>query len=87
MVYLRCAIIFYRVIVMKYRYIRFPEGKGKAVTFSYDDGARSDLRLAEIFDKYGVKGTFNVCGGMIGNPNRLTAEEMKARDVYKSRNQ
>ena len=63
---------------MKYRYIRFPEGKGKAVTFSYDDGARSDLRLAEIFDKYGVKGTFNLCGGMIGNPDRLTAEEMKS---------
>ena len=62
---------------MKYRYIRFPEGRGKAVTFSYDDGARSDLRLAEIFDKYGVKGTFNLCGGFIGNSDRLTVEEMK----------
>ncbi len=62
---------------MKYRYIRFPEGKGKAVTFSYDDGRRYDIRLAEIFNKYGVKGTFNVCGGFIGDPNRLSVEEMK----------
>ena len=53
-------------------------GKMKAVTFSYDDGARSDLRLAEIFDKYGVKGTFNLCGGMIGNPDRLTYQRLLA---------
>lgn len=62
---------------MKYRYLRFPCGKAKAVTFSYDDGARSDLRLAEIFDKYNVKGTFNLCGSFIGNADRLTVEEMK----------
>ena len=62
---------------MQYRYLRFPGGKAKAVTFSYDDGARSDLRLAEIFNKYNVKGTFNTCGGFIGNADRLTVEEMK----------
>ena len=45
---------------MKYRFLRFPEGKTKAVTFSYDDGVNQDLRLAEIFDSYGVKGTFNI---------------------------
>ncbi len=45
---------------MRYRYLRFPDGKIKAVTFSYDDGPIYDKRLAEIFDKYGVKGTFNL---------------------------
>ena len=33
--------------------------KKKAVTFSYDDGVPQDRRLAEIFDCYGMKGTFN----------------------------
>ena len=32
----------------------------KAVTFSYDDGVIYDERLIEIFDKYGLKGTFNL---------------------------
>ena len=34
-------------------------GLMKAVTFSYDDGVTQDQRLIEIFDKYGMKGTFN----------------------------
>ena len=27
---------------MKYLHMRFPEGKTKAVTFSYDDGVKQD---------------------------------------------
>ena len=47
---------------MRSVFLRYPDGKSKAVTFSYDDGHTSDKRLAEIFDKYGIKGTFNhVC--------------------------
>lgn len=44
---------------MKYVFMRYPEGKAKAVTFSYDDGVPQDKRLAELFDKYGMKCTFN----------------------------
>lgn len=44
---------------MRYLFLRFPNGKPKAVTFSYDDGVTQDIRLAEIFDKYGLKATFN----------------------------
>ncbi len=36
-------------------------GKTGAVTFSYDDGRIEDIRLAETFNKYGVKGTFHLC--------------------------
>lgn len=32
----------------------------KAVTFSYDDGVESDIRLLEIFNKYGIRATFNL---------------------------
>lgn len=42
------------------KYIRFPEGKTRALTFSYDDGVEADKKLVAIFDKYGLKGTFNL---------------------------
>lgn len=44
---------------MRSVFLRYPGGKAKAVTFSYDDGVPEDKRLAEIFDKYGMKATFN----------------------------
>ena len=43
--------------------MRFPEGKKKAVTLSYDDGVVSDIRLMEILNKYGLKCTFNINTG------------------------
>lgn len=42
-------------------------GKMKALTFSYDDGVLQDKRLAEIFNKYGMKCTFNINSGMLYN--------------------
>ena len=44
---------------MRSVFMRYPDGKAKAVTFSYDDGSSQDKRLAGIFDKYGMKATFN----------------------------
>lgn len=41
-------------------------GKLKAVTFSYDDGVEQDIRLIEILDKYGLKGTFNLNSDKLG---------------------
>lgn len=41
------------------------DGKLKAVTFSYDDGVASDKRLVEIFNKYGMKATFNLNSGLM----------------------
>ena len=35
-------------------------GKMKAVTFSYDDGITQDIRLIELLDRYGLRGTFNL---------------------------
>ena len=31
--------------------IRFPEGRDRAVTLSYDDGCDQDLRMLEILDR------------------------------------
>ena len=47
-------------------------GKMKAVTFSYDDGVRQDRRLIEIFNRYGLKGTFNINSGYLNTENSLT---------------
>lgn len=57
--------------------IRFPEGKPKALTFSYDDGVKQDVRLVEIFKQHGLVGTFNVNSGLLGIDNRMSAEEIK----------
>lgn len=40
-------------------FMRYPNGKAKALTFSYDDAVPQDMRLVKIFDKYGMKCTFN----------------------------
>lgn len=65
---------------MRYRFLRFPEGKLKAVTFSYDDGCRDDIRLAATFNKYGLKGTFNLNSSWLGKTKtdwHLMADEIK----------
>lgn len=65
---------------MKYRLMRFPQGKTKAVTFSYDDACRQDLRTAKVLDEYGMKGTFNVNSGSIAETTggwHLTEDEIK----------
>lgn len=72
---------------MKYRFLSFPGGKQKAVTFSYDDGVFQDIRLSELFLKYGLKATFNINSGLFGekgsNSTRLTAEQIKEHIIDK----
>ena len=43
--------------------MRFKDGKLKVLTLSYDDGVVQDIRLIEILNKYGLKGTFNINSG------------------------
>lgn len=60
------------------KYMRFPGGKQKAVTFSYDDGVKADITLLKIFNKYGVKGTFNLNSQLFDCENwhgRMNEEE------------
>jgi len=45
-------------------YLAFPGGKAKALTLSYDDGVEQDIRLMEIMDQYGLKGTFNLSSAL-----------------------
>ena len=68
-------------------------GKKKAVTFSFDDGVTQDIRLIEMFNKYGLKGTFNLNSGFLGLEGTLDRNgrtvrhdkiaEDKIKEVYK----
>lgn len=42
------------------------QGKKKAITFSFDDGVKQDIRCVEILNKYGLKGTFNLNSASLG---------------------
>ena len=58
--------------MIRYRFLRFPEGKTKALTFSYDDGCPEDLRLSDVLSAHGLKGTFNLTGTVIRGKNALS---------------
>ena len=58
---------------------RFKDGKRYALTFSYDDGCPQDRRLVALFDKYGMKCTFNMISKNVSNPTGwgIHADEVK----------
>lgn len=63
--------------------MRYPGGKAKALTFSYDDGITQDRRLVEVLNRNGLKGTFNLNSGFFGMQQNeyqqnLTPEEAAA---------
>ena len=71
------------------RFLRFPGGKSRALTLSYDDGVIQDLRFIEIMKKYGLKGTFNINAGLFSPedkvfpPNQIH-RRMKASEILKA---
>ena len=64
---------------MRYRFLRYPGGKTKAVTLSYDDGSKFDIRLCEILNRYGIKCTFNICSGFMSDTDEyyMSVDEIK----------
>lgn len=62
---------------MKYNFLRFPGGKAKAVTMSYDDGVKDDIRFLETINKYKMKCTFNLVGNNVKNEIGLSKEFIK----------
>ncbi len=63
----------------QYRFLRFPEGKVKAVTLSYDDGVRQDIRFSKILNAHGLKCTFNLNSAFItdGSTHYLSYGEVR----------
>lgn len=62
--------------------MRYPGGRSKALTLSYDDGIFEDIRLIDIMSRHGLKGTFNVNSApakqATGHRERLTWDQMCA---------
>lgn len=56
-------------------------GKKKAVTFSYDDGVTQDQRLISILNRYGLKGTFNLNSGLLGQAGALVRDGVTVAHV------
>lgn len=70
--------------------MRFPNGRRKALTLSYDDGVIEDIRLIDIMNKHGLKGTFNLNSGLfadkdavLGSPDRRMSKQ-QCIDLYKN---
>lgn len=67
--------------LLKNIYTCFPKGKHKVLTMSYDDGKEEDRKLVDIFNKYGMKGTFNLNAGIDWDEKRIPLDEYK--ELYK----
>lgn len=73
-------------------FLRYPKGRTKALTLSYDDGVEQDIRLIEIMNRYGLKGTFNINSGLYASEGTIYPQgqihrrmtEKQATDVYTS---
>ncbi|MBE6601397.1 MAG: polysaccharide deacetylase [Ruminococcaceae bacterium] len=46
----------------------------KFLTFSYDDGVTQDIRLIELFNKYGMRATFNLNSARLGEQRIMERE-------------
>ena len=64
---------------MRIKFNRYKDDKKRAFTMSYDDGRIYDLRLIEIFNKYGIKGTFNLNSNNIGKDDYVTATDVATK--------
>ena len=57
------------------QYNLFPGGNHHCLTMSYDDGRDFDIRLAEIFRRNGIAGTFHLNSSRIDRPGYVKASE------------
>ena len=63
--------------MLRYQFLRFPEGKARAFTMSYDDGCVQDKRLSDIITPYGLKCTFNLNALSLGRPYEHSVEDIE----------
>ena len=54
----------------------FPGGVRRALTMSYDDGPDFDYRLVELFNRYGIRGTFHLNSGRLGKKDSVKKEDV-----------
>lgn len=69
--------------------LRYPGGRDRALTFSYDDGVQQDATLVDIFAEHGLKGTFNLNSGLFASEGETFApgtvlRRMTLTDILKT---
>lgn len=76
---------------MQKRMMRFPGGKAKAVTLSYDDSIEADKKLVDLMEQYQIKGTFNLIPGWFKEEGEEQQDDTyrlvspkKALEIYNS---
>ncbi len=65
---------------MQYCFLRYPNGRYKALTLSYDDGQHYDKRLIEIANRHGISVTLNISSSLLSKQDGefiLSASELK----------
>ncbi len=62
-------------------FMRYPEGRVKALTLSYDDGVFQDIRLIEILNRHGIKCTFNINSELFGESDAVNSGRLSAKQV------
>lgn len=70
---------------MRQCYMRFPGGKKKAFTISYDDNITQDERLIQKMEQYHIKGTFNIIPGWFAKEDAVFPEGETYINVTKSK--
>ena len=60
------------------------DGKHKCLTMSYDDGTVFAYRLVEIFNKYGIRGTFHLNSGFFKTRTEGTVKIDDAKKLYEN---
>lgn len=66
---------------MNIRYL-YPEGKKKALTFSYDDGQIYDEKVIEIFQRYDLKGTFHLNSENLYREDTVHVRATEVKKLY-----
>ncbi len=54
----------------------FPGGVTKALVVSMDDGPVQDRRLVELLNRHGIRGTFHLNSGRLGEPGHVSPDEV-----------
>lgn len=65
-------------------YMRLPGNKKKAITFSYDDGVQPDFKLIDIFNKNGIRATFNLNASNLNRNNGWHYTSEQIENIFKN---
>lgn len=64
-------------MLARHYFMRFKDGKSKALTLSYDDDTVYNAHFCEILDKFGLKCTFNINSGLFKNDDDTSTRTMR----------